>query len=122
MRVIVPGHIYELDHLDGFFKTKLCFVKREGPDFPGNVGSHEGPTTQEVIRALIDRTSYVDKQKPAWENVHVIDGLRSALYYLEKRAKRMRGEHISALPYEHVELAPVCSECGHIECTKHVGD
>lgn len=61
MRVIEPGHVYELDTLDGEAPNRLVFVNRE----PGT--EHPGTQTQEVLRAaidalevLIDRTNHCD--------------------------------------------------------------
>jgi len=52
MKVLDRGHKYQLDHLDGDKKTIIQFCNREtGREI-------EGVTTQEVIRALIDRTWY----------------------------------------------------------------
>lgn len=49
MKVIEPGHIYQLQHLDGSGTSLLTFVNRE-------VGTeHEGTQTQEVLRACIDK-------------------------------------------------------------------
>lgn len=55
MKVIDPGHVYDLRSLDGEQLNRLVFVKREGPSYPGNVGHYPGTTMQEVLRALIDR-------------------------------------------------------------------
>src|ERR1700760_4852576 len=93
MRVIEPGHVYELDHLDGDQKSRLTFVNRENTP-------HEGTQTQEVLRAiadvlecLIDRTNHCDACL-RWEgNDRIIKSLseaqrqaRLALLYHEQRA------------------------------------
>ncbi len=137
MKVIDPGHTYALDSLDGAPPFTLSFVKRVGDLYPGNAGEpHGGPTTQEVIRALIDRTKYVDQQAlmlkyPGWEDDHryndnVIEDLRQCLLNLESRAARTRGEWDklgAALRYEFkyvdIEAIPTCSTCGHIMCGRH---
>lgn len=60
MKVIEPGHVYELDVLDGATEEKMYFVNREG-------NPHRGTQTQEYIRCLlemlevlIDRTNHCD--------------------------------------------------------------
>ncbi len=61
MRVIEPGHIYELDQLDGDgTPLRITFVNREATP-------HAGTQTQEVLRmqidilsTLIDRTNHCD--------------------------------------------------------------
>lgn len=60
MDIIEPGHVYNLQHLDGCGKTQLIFVAREAER------KHEGTTNQEVIRALIDRVLYLDQILP-WD-------------------------------------------------------
>ncbi len=62
MRVIEPGHVYELATLDGDgTPSRLVFVNREEGT------EHPGTQTQEVLRAiidslacLIDRTNHCD--------------------------------------------------------------
>lgn len=50
MRVVEPGHIYEVHSLDGSEPLRLVFVNRE-------VSPHPGTQTQEVLRVLIDMLS-----------------------------------------------------------------
>lgn len=79
MIVIEPGHIYHLEVQDGDEKETLTFVNRE--DNP-----HSGTQTQEVIRALIDRTMHCDNCL-RWEgNDLIIHHLRMALVLHEARA------------------------------------
>lgn len=130
MRVIVPGHIYALNWLDvsdGELKATegiLEFVKREGEGYPGNDGHHPGTTTQEVLRALIDRTQYVNKQIPDTLNDNVIQHLRHAIYTLELRAAKRHDRvlhfietvYMVADNFNAIERLPVCVKCGHIGC------
>lgn len=125
MKVLDPGHRYELDHLDsehGFTCERLQFVKRIGEKFPGNQEPrYEGTTTQEVIRALIDRTKYVNAQRPSVHNLQAIRDLRSALVEFEMRAAHERDESFAIcaiVALEEPELAPICAQCGHILCTR----
>ena len=117
MRVIDPGHEYALRHLDDDGESMLRFVKREGVEYPGNVGSHPGTTTQEVLRALIARTQYVNRQAPHPANLDAIYYMRATLVALEIRASERHG--LSLAPVQHdAENAPTCPACGHIQC-KH---
>lgn len=50
MRVIEPGHIYEVHSLDGGSPLQLVFVNREATPHPGT-------QTQEILRVLIDMLS-----------------------------------------------------------------
>lgn len=93
MKVIEPGHIYELTHLDGKNTQVITFVNRE-------LTPHEGTQTQELLRAnidcmevLIDRTNHCDACL-RWEpNDRIIKALsesqrqmRLALLLHEQRA------------------------------------
>jgi hypothetical protein len=121
MKVIDPGHRYQLDTLDGQVDVQLVFVKREGEKFPGNMGAHHGTTTQEVLRALIDRMQYVDQQIPWRMNQDVIAMLRESIRILEFRANERSGLSLSGhdeLFRADIEKAPVCPTCGHVTC-KH---
>lgn len=118
MRALDAGHVFELDHLDGDAKALLVFVKREGEAFPGNIGHFEGVITQEVLRVLIARTQYVDSQKHFSENDDVVHHLRFAIWLLESRAKRVRGETLMCA-INGIEKKPTCKACGHLDCTAH---
>lgn len=121
MEVIDPGHKYNLSMYDGNGSQTLTFVKRNDPPekFPGNVDAYPGTIIQEVLRVLIDRVKYVENQvsNPSC-NVNVIDSLRSAIWYLERRTVERRGEDFNPLdpPIFKIELQPTCLKCGHINC------
>lgn len=124
MRIMEPGHMYLLDVLDGKpdAAIMLVFVKRIGEKFPGNDGpGYPGTITQEVLRALIDRTKYVNGQREHPANYHVLRDLRSALAELEMRAADERGD--TAAKYQiaamaEPELAATCAGCGHVLCLR----
>lgn len=119
MKVLDPGHQYELHALDGFDAFEiLTFVKREGPGFPGNVGSYPGTTVQEVCRALIDRLQYVDKQIYDIRNGFCIQFLKSIIWLLERRAAERHGRELKA-GLREIESLPFCERCGHVECEGH---
>lgn len=84
MEIIEPGHIYQLAQLDDTDKEDhsavLTFVNREKGQ------EHGGTQTQEVLRALIDRTKHCDNCI-RWEgNDLIIHHLRMALVLHEARA------------------------------------
>lgn len=118
MKVIDPGHVYKLDTLDGEVESVLTFVKREGEKYPFNKGHHAGTNIQEVLRALIDRVNYVDRQIHYPENSMVIAQLRQALWLLESRAARTHGRYLNADPFG-IEIRKTCPTCGHVECDRH---
>ena len=133
MKVIDPGHVYNLDWLDGdpqqrcdwkdgvgegnvAPENRLTFVKREGPGYPGNVGRHPGTNIQEVLRALIDRVKYLDAQVPHQSNVLVLNALRRAIFNLEVRAAERHGRLDAFSVPAAIELEPTCAKCGHVGC------
>lgn len=124
MKIIDPGHLYTLAHLDGAGTSLLRFVTRVGSNFPGNQPpAYEGSTTQEVLRALIDRQNYVDRQQPSHYNTRVLWLLREALRVLEARAASVRGDSralarvLECLPETtYIEEVDICPTCGHLFC------
>jgi hypothetical protein len=111
MKVIEPGHIYQLQHLDGSGAGLLVFVNREDGT------QHEGAQTQEVLRALIDRTRHCDSCL-RWEgNDKIIEHLRMALVLHEARALERKVAKGLIQP-EHVAVA----EDGHYALTGVVVD
>jgi hypothetical protein len=118
MRAIDAGHEYELESYDGTQPNRLVFMKREGEGYPFNVGHHAGTNCQEVLRALIDRVKYLQKQIPCDENLGLLTHLRGALFCLEYRAARRHGRvlHIPSESALEVEDYAVHRLCGHIQC------
>jgi hypothetical protein len=106
MKIIEPGHIYQLEHRDGSGAGLLVFVNREAGT------EHEGTQTQDILRALIDRTQHCDSCL-RWEgNDKIIHHLRMALALHEARAllrKTEKGvitpETIDTAPDGHYKLA-----------------
>lgn len=80
MKVIDPGHHYELADADGGAAHELLFAA-------GPAGSRisVGTTTEEVIRVLIDRLYTLQKALPCEENVRALHGLQDAYEALQGR-------------------------------------
>lgn len=116
MKVIDPGHRFSLRHLDGSGETVLQFVKREGPGYPRNVGTSEGTTLQEVLRACISRAEYVNGQIHTAETDRAIDYMMRAVHQLEVRAARRHGRS-EAISVAAAVTGPTCESCGHVGCT-----
>lgn len=123
MKVIDPGHEYELLTLDGGFPQRLRFVKRcdpKNPDrFPGNTNAHPGTTLQSVLRACLERIYYLDGQISCAENRQIMHHLQQSVLLLEKRAARRHGRE-----YNHdavfATTADMCVKCGHTDCKHNV--
>lgn len=116
MKVLDPGHYYLLDSLDGGSPVALYFVKRQGPGYPGNVGTEPGTNMQEVFRALIHRSLYLNYQERCAETEAVIDHLRSCILLLEHRAARRHGRVLDLDTIQGIEYRATCPKCGHIGC------
>lgn len=100
MKVVDPGHIYELDHLCSEGKETLTFIKRSG----GAIQYEEeypGTNTQEVIRCLIDRTIYLNDVLPCEETEDAVYFLRMALKRYEDRAYRRKQEKLNRKQPKH---------------------
>ena len=95
MKILEAGHVYELHQLDlneGSPSCLLTFVNRE----PGH--EHPGTQTQEVLRALIDRTMHCDNCLRWHNNDLIIYHLRMALVLHEERAleRKVEKDHLAA--------------------------
>jgi len=89
MKIIDPGHIYQLRQLGDDNTQTLTFIKRSG----GAIQYEKewpGMQTQEVLRALIDRTKYLYKILPCNETKEALRHLQMALFWYEARAYRRK--------------------------------
>lgn len=99
MRVIDPGHIYEMDQLGGGTQ-RLVFPKRSG----GAIQYPEewpGVLTQEVARVLVDRTQYLNAVLPCVESLNAIQFLRMTIFEYEARAYRRKREKVNRMQPAH---------------------
>jgi len=119
MEILDAGHHYQLDSLDGDNKQNLQFVKQMGDNFPFNSSEYSGTNCQEVLRALIDRTEYLQKQKSCAETESIIGLLRAALLLFELRAAREHNQHLALYSTQVLMSDKPCKECGHIRCKLH---
>lgn len=103
MKEVEPGHIYELEHLDGNKTQMLTFVNRN-KEF-----DCEGTTNQEVLRALIARVKFLDAQIHWPLNGEIIYHLRMAISLHEARALIRHTEKRQI----HPETFKVSPEDGH---------
>ena len=89
MKIIEAGHIYGLRWLDGVpmrNENRLIFLNRK----PGM--EHPGAQSQDVLRALIDRTQHCHRCLPHRANESIIHHLRMALALHEARALERKAE------------------------------
>ena len=112
MKVLETGHIYEpanrkVDERNPDFRQTITFINKQ----PGQ--EHDGTTTQEVIRILIDRTRHCANCMPHPNNERIVYHLRMALVLHEARAlerKTEKGdiapEYIATGEDGHFHVAP----------------
>lgn len=94
MVVIDPGHLYKLkDNQTNKHDIILKFYKDKNINGDG----YDGTSNQEVIRALIDRVKFLDKQKPHPNNEEIIKCLRKVIILHEQR-------HLDRLLEKGVEI------------------
>lgn len=117
MKVIDPGHHYLLEPVGGKGEPQhLIFVKREGRNYPGNVGENDGVLTQEVLRACLHRANYMNDQASCAETDIIISSIRTAIMAFEVRAARCRETNILLPHLAEIDAAPICPICGHVQC------
>ncbi len=121
MKILDAGHVYRLDCIDGDQSQLLTFVKREGERFPFNEGHHPGTNCQEVLRALIDRTEYLNHQRPCAETEAAAANMRSALLLFELRAARCHDRTLDLSATQDLMSAVPCKNCKHVGCTGQCG-
>lgn len=121
MIVIDPGHRYVVYELDGSTSNDVIqFVKREGPNYPGNMDISPGTIMQECLRVCIDRGKYVNSQIFSWFTWLGIWAMRVSLWCFEWRAA-IRHHRLLLITRLDIENEPICMDCGHIKCRGHYG-
>jgi len=120
MIVLDRGHKYQLKSFDGNVPVILTFVKREGEGFPGNTGHYPSTNLQSVLRACIDRLTYLQGQIPDDRNLNAINNIGHAVRLLEERAMERHGFNPKISIHEAATL-PMCDVCGHVIC-HHKGE
>jgi hypothetical protein len=130
MRELDPGHSYSLECYDNELddiEEHLTFFKRVGFNYPGNQEpAYDGTNCQEVLRALIKRTIYLNGQKACAQNIRIIECLRTSLYLFEYRAAQRKDKLVEffRMPGVRSDLVgiediPSCKTCGHIFPHQH---
>ena len=94
MKVLDPGHLYEVPNLEAKGKQRIRFMKRNS-DMVQRDEEYAGTNTQEVIRVLIDRTKFLNEVGYSEETANAVDWLRMALYEYEARAWRRKQQKLN---------------------------
>ncbi len=106
MRVLDKGHRYALANLESDGETVLQFMK--DPALHDGEGA-EGPSCQEVMRAVLDRVKALDTEKADIENTLILYHGRMMIAAFEARALRRRVEKDGLA----IELCSVAAD-GHL--------
>lgn len=104
MRVVDPGHIYDMWQLGSDEAQRLTFIKRSG----GAVQYEQewpGVQVQEVLRVLIDRSRYLNDVIECAETKDAIWYMQMALFAYESRAYRRKQESVNRESPEHDDTA-----------------
>lgn len=117
MRVIEPGHVYDLHSVDretSLIQNTIRFVRRRDDDgkLLPEAQRNSGILSQELLRVLIDRTLYLNAEDPCSEDIEIVGKLRDCLRLFESRAAR---KTIEKMPMP--ERAHACPICHHLLCS-----
>lgn len=100
MKILTPGHRYELANFEGTFSDgqRLQFIEKtlSGPGELRTV--NDGTTNEEVLAVLIDRLNYLQAKFPCRENAVAITHIETGLLWLNKRTadrlvRGVEGQH-----------------------------
>jgi hypothetical protein len=94
MKVLDPGHLYEVPNLEAEGTQQIRFIKRNS-DMVQRDEEYAGTNTQEVIRVLIDRTKYLNTVGYCEETANAVSWLQMALYEYEARAWRRKQQKLN---------------------------
>jgi hypothetical protein len=95
MKVITPGHLYELASFEGGPAQRLQFIEKKASNpnasvFTGAspfVTVNDGTTNEEVIEMVIDRINFLQGKVGCRENAIAVTHLETALLWLNKRTQ-----------------------------------
>jgi hypothetical protein len=101
MKILTPGHRYELENFEAEDKPGqvIQFIEK-GPSLGTELATiHDGTTNEEVIKVLIDRLGVLYAKFPSEETACSISHLKSALYAQQSRTyersqRGVEGKHL----------------------------
>lgn len=101
MKVIVPGHQYDLKNFENESTDQtIQFIHKEPTETPGELKTiADGTTNEEVLEMLIDRMQFLQSKFACRENAIVITKLEESLMWLNKRTedrkkRNVEGKHL----------------------------
>lgn len=101
MKILVPGHRYELEGFENPAKTQtIDFIKKSPLPPNGNesVTVFDGTTNEDLLKVLINRTEFLNSEFPCRENSIAITKMQEALMWFEwrtcdRKARGVEGKH-----------------------------
>lgn len=101
MKVLTPGHLYELDSMEETNPQRLQFIQKEKNEAGQFVTVQDGTTNEEVLKVLIDRTKTLYDKLPSEETGKAIYHLNQALGWLLERTKNGLAQGVENTPLPH---------------------
>jgi len=99
MKVVDPGHRYEVDNLQGHPVQTIGFVKKQLNEETGVFETvADGTTNEEVLAVLIDRIQTLNKKAPCRENSICLTHLETALLWLNARTQNRINRGVEGTP------------------------
>jgi hypothetical protein len=90
MKVLTPGHRYELDNFEnkGAPGQIIQFIEKATQIDATNLRTlNDGTTNEDMLAVLIDRLRFLGAKLPSRENSVAVTKLEEALMWLEKRTR-----------------------------------
>ena len=111
MKVITPGHLYELESMEGAKPQQIQFIEKQKIEkHPTNakldytfVTVNDGTTNEEVLLVLIDRLKTLGQKLPSRENALAITKAEECLMWLERRTANRLAQGVENTPLPHKE-------------------
>lgn len=95
MKTIKAGLLYELGSYARGNDQKIQFMERKKVDGKWEM-VNDGTTNAEVLEMMIDRLVIMNERLPCEENREILNNLREALMWQNKRQERMIKENLSS--------------------------
>lgn len=101
MKIITPGHRYELENFEAKSKPGqvLQFIEKQAT--PGGDGAlttvNDGTTNEEVLAVLVDRLRALGAKLPCRQNSIAVTKLEEALMWLENRTTERKARGVEGM-------------------------
>ena len=101
MKVLTPGHLYELDSMEGTNPQRLQFIQKEKNEAGEFVTVQDGTTNEEVLGVLRDRLKVLYEKLPSPETAGAIVSVTHALELLNRRTAIRLEQGVENTPLPH---------------------